>query len=161
MNIELQQFVRDTGALFASAGGSTIGGRILGWLIVCDPPEQSLVEIQAAVGASKASVSTMTRMLVESGFIERAAGAEARRIAFRVREDAWTIMMERRFGLLTQLIETGERGRQALRGTPVRRRRQLDAMIEFCEFMREELFGISDRWRRRSLGGKRKSAKRS
>ncbi len=161
MKAGLQQFIRDMGALFASAGGSAIGGRILGWLIVCDPPEQSLAGIQAAVGASKASVSTMTRLLVESGFIERAAGADPRRTAFRVREDAWNIMMERRFGLLTQLIETGERGRLALRLTPVERSRQLDAMIEFCGFMREELSGISERWRRRNLGGKRKAAKRS
>jgi DNA-binding transcriptional regulator GbsR (MarR family) len=161
VNTELQQFIRDMGALFASTGGSAISGRILGWLIVCDPPEQSLVEIQAAVGASKASVSTMTRMLVESGFIERAAGNDARRIAFRVHEDVWSIMMERRFGMLAQLIETGERGRQALRGTPVRRRRQLDAMIEFCGFMHEELSGISQRWRRRNVGGKRKASKRS
>ena len=154
MKAGIQRFVREMGALFASSGGSAIGGRILGWLMVCVPPEQTLAEIQSAVGASKASVSTMTRMLSEAGLIERAAGADARLIAFRVRDDAWTIVMERRFGLLTQLIETGERGIVALGGARTGRRRQLDAMIEFCEFTREELAGISERWRRRRDGRK-------
>ena len=161
MKSEIQRFVRDLGAVFSSAGGSDIGGRIMGWLMICDPPEQSLAEIQAAVGASKASISTMTRMLVESGFIERAAGVDSRRIAFRMRDDAWTRVIERRFGILNQLIETGKRGKRALGPASSRRNRQLDSMIEFCSFMRDEMSGMAERWRGRNGRSRRKTKKRS
>jgi DNA-binding transcriptional regulator GbsR (MarR family) len=149
------------GAIFAGAGGSDIAGRIIGWLMISDPPEQSLAEIQTAVGASKASVSTMTRMLVEAGFIERAAGSDVRRLAFRVREDAWSTVMQRRFGFLARLLEAGERARHSLRGAPAERRRRLDEMIDFYTFMGEELTGMLDRWRRYRDRGKRATAKRS
>ena len=36
-------------------GVPPIAGRILGWLMICDPPEQSAGEIAEAIGASRAS----------------------------------------------------------------------------------------------------------
>jgi hypothetical protein len=42
-----------------------ITGRILGWLMICDPPEQSPAEIAAAIGASRASLTTNIRLLIE------------------------------------------------------------------------------------------------
>lgn len=46
-------------------------GRALGWLLVCEPPEQSAAELAETLQASKGSISTATRVLLRLGFIER------------------------------------------------------------------------------------------
>jgi DNA-binding transcriptional regulator GbsR (MarR family) len=48
-----------------------IAGRILGWLMICETPEQSAGEIAAAIGASRASLTTNMRFLTASGFVRR------------------------------------------------------------------------------------------
>ena len=46
-------------------------GRILGWLSICVPAEQSAAQIAEAVGASRASLTTNLRLLSSVGFARR------------------------------------------------------------------------------------------
>jgi biotin operon repressor len=46
-------------------------GRVYGWLLICDPPQQSLTQLADALSVSKASVSTVARQLQEAGMVER------------------------------------------------------------------------------------------
>ena len=48
-----------------------ITGRILGWLMICDPPEQSAGEIAEAIGASRASLTTSMRLLTATELVHR------------------------------------------------------------------------------------------
>jgi len=64
-------------------------GRVLGWLLVCDPPEQSAADLAKALQASKGSISTSTRVLLRMGFIERVRTRGERFDRFRVQPDAW------------------------------------------------------------------------
>ena len=41
-------------------------------MLICDPPAQSAGELADVLGASKGSLSTMTRLLIQVGLIERA-----------------------------------------------------------------------------------------
>ena len=52
-------------------GGPRTMGRVYGWLLICDPPQQSLTELARTLSISKASVSTVARQLQEGGMIER------------------------------------------------------------------------------------------
>ena len=40
-----QHFVEEVGLLFEHAGLPRMAGRILGWLLICDPPHQSPGEL--------------------------------------------------------------------------------------------------------------------
>ncbi len=80
----LREWVEQTVMLLEQDGLPRMAGRIFGWLLVCDPPEQSMEELAAAVQGSKASMSTMTRLLVQSGLVEKVRPPGARRDAFRV-----------------------------------------------------------------------------
>jgi DNA-binding transcriptional regulator GbsR (MarR family) len=146
-----ERFLGEMGALFGAAGGTEISGRILAWLLICDPPEQTLTSIQNAVGASKASVSTVTRTLMEVGFIERTptAAPGARGISFRVSPGAWNTLLERRFEMLRRLLDLGKDASQMLSGAPPEARERVEQMIEFHSFVLGELEGTAKRWRRR------------
>ena len=69
-------------------GVPLIAGRVLGWLMICDPPEQSAQQIATAIGASRASLSTNLRLLGSVGFV-RASPPASRTVYYRVDDDAW------------------------------------------------------------------------
>jgi len=61
---EIQQWIERVAAAFAQHFGlPPVTGRILGWLLICNPAEQSASEIARAIGASRASLTTSMRLL--------------------------------------------------------------------------------------------------
>ena len=85
-----------------------ITGRILGWLMICDPPQQSPAQIAEAIGASRASLTTNMRLLIASGLVHRLTRSGGRTTYFRIDDDMWQKVIQRRiasmmsFGELTQ-----------------------------------------------------------
>ena len=71
MSPEEAEFVDRLGLFMEMLGGPRTMGRIYGWLLICDPPQQSLTELAHTLSVSKASVSTVARQLQEGGMIER------------------------------------------------------------------------------------------
>ena len=57
--------------LYEEMGGTRMAGRVSGWLLLCDPPVQSLTQIADTLGVSKAAVSTAARSLLQAGVVER------------------------------------------------------------------------------------------
>ena len=84
-----QQLTEDFGLFFEHLGVPRMAGRILAWLLICDPPEQTMQDLVDALGASKSSISTMTRMLINFRLIERLSLPGERRDFYRVRPDLW------------------------------------------------------------------------
>ena len=68
---EKVRFAVDFGVWFQEYGYSPTAGRVLGWLMVCDPPHQTAREIAEAVGASLGAISSTARELMRAGFVER------------------------------------------------------------------------------------------
>ena len=76
--------VEEFGLWFERSGLPRMAGRILGWLLVSDPPEQSLPDLAEQLQASTGSVSTDDRACLEQiGLIERASVPGERRVRFR------------------------------------------------------------------------------
>lgn len=62
---EEMHFVEDISLYFEQMGLPRMAGRVLGVLLICDPPAQSLTDLCERLQASKSSVSTTTRLLTE------------------------------------------------------------------------------------------------
>ncbi|MDT4998662.1 MAG: hypothetical protein QOK12_767, partial [Mycobacterium sp.] len=71
MSPEEAEFVDRFGLFMERLGATRTMGRVYGWLLICDPPRQSLTELAEVLSVSKASVSTVARQLQEGGMIER------------------------------------------------------------------------------------------
>lgn len=97
-----------------------IAGRILGWLTVCDPPEQTAGEIAAAIGASRASLTTNLRLLGSIGFTTQLTKPGSRTVYYRVDEDAWEKVVQRQVASLTSLGEIMHDGVALVGASPTR-----------------------------------------
>ena len=58
--------------------------RLLGYMLICDPPTQSTADLERALGVSRASISIATRLLQASGLLRRAAEPGARGYRFEI-----------------------------------------------------------------------------
>ena len=91
-----------------------ITGRILGWLMVCDPPEQSAGEIAQAIGASRASLTTNMRMLTVSNLVRRRSRPGGRTTYYRIDDDAWEKVIRQRIASMAAFCEIAEEGMRLL-----------------------------------------------
>src|SRR5512142_2974957 len=101
--LEERHFVEDVGLFFEQMGYPRMAGRILGWLLICDPPQQSSEQLAQVLLASKGSLSTMTRLLIQIGLIERVALPGERRDYFRLKPGAWPQLIKVQMQVMTGL----------------------------------------------------------
>src|SRR5262245_61103554 len=87
------ELVERCGMVLESEGLPRMAGRVLGYLLVADPPAQPVAEIRAALAASSGSVSTMTRLLIQAGYVDRVRRPGERRDYFAVRAQGWTAVL--------------------------------------------------------------------
>jgi predicted transcriptional regulator len=91
------QWVERVATFFAERYGlPPITGRILGWLMICEPPEQSAADIAQAIGASRASLTTNMRLLTGGGLVHRLTRSGGRTAYYRVDDDAWEKVIRQR-----------------------------------------------------------------
>ncbi|MFI7221364.1 GbsR/MarR family transcriptional regulator [Micromonospora maritima] len=100
-----------------------IAGRILGWLMICDPPEQSAGQIAEAIGASRASLATNMRLLTDAGFVRRRTRPGERTQYYRVEDDAWETVIRRRAASLTAFRDIAADGMELVGREDTRSRR--------------------------------------
>jgi DNA-binding MarR family transcriptional regulator len=68
-----RQYAEEAALVLEGMGLTRAYGKILGWLLICEPPAQRGTEIAAKLGLSKGSVSAGLRMLESTGLVRRVA----------------------------------------------------------------------------------------
>jgi hypothetical protein len=130
------QLVEELAHAFAAFGVPRMAGRILGQLLVSDEPYDSLDSLASALGASKASMSTMARLLVGAGLIERVAVPGGRRDHYRVRPGAWPELNRDRLEALSRLGTVASTGGDSLA-----------ELARFCAIAERDLRALPNRVR--------------
>lgn len=103
MNSEQSEFVEAFGRFYESFSGARTAGRMLGWLMICDPPERTAAELVDDLGVSTGSVSTVARALASVGLLERTTFPGKRSSYYRLREHAWLEAMNARMAGINEL----------------------------------------------------------
>jgi DNA-binding transcriptional regulator GbsR (MarR family) len=143
---EKKDFAEEVGLFFEQTGLPRIAGRVLGWLLISDPPYQTLNELMEALRASKGSISTMTRLLIQMGFIERFSLPGQRRDYFRIKPGAWYQITQRHLLQLTSFRQLAERGLGLLKDDDPQLQRRLADVREMYAFFEQELPAVLQRW---------------
>ena len=144
---DMHEFVESFGLSWEGAGLTRMTGRILGWLLICDPPHQTMHEMTEALQSSRSSISTGTRMLIRMGIIERVSLPGQRRDHYRVVHDFWSRVLEEKAQQFTEFRRLAEQGLSLLEGASHTRRQCLEEMRDLYAFMEREYPLVMSHWR--------------
>jgi DNA-binding transcriptional regulator GbsR (MarR family) len=133
MSPEEAEFVDRLGLFFEFLGATRTMGRIYGWLLICDPPQQSLTQLADALSVSKASISTVARQLQEGGMVERLPSPNRQHV-YRVTSGGFTSVMDTQLSRMRLGIEAAAFGLSVLGEDRVEQRERVEDFRDFCEF---------------------------
>lgn len=142
-------FADHTGRLFARRYGmAPMLGRLLGYLAVCDPPEQSIAELADALLASRSAIAGAANTLETLRMIQRSRAAGERMDRVRIdRSYNQTTGFDP-----TEYREQGDLAREGLRmladASPERRAILLE-WAAFADFLVDRLPVLEQEWQER------------
>jgi DNA-binding MarR family transcriptional regulator len=123
-------------------------GRLLGYLAVCDPPEQSIGELAEALLASRSAIANAVKILETSNAVRRSRAAGERMDRVRI-----NVSSPEALGIdVSEYEELGElvrEGLDVLADAPQERRAVLLEMSAFAEFLSEQVPRLREEWQAR------------
>jgi DNA-binding transcriptional regulator GbsR (MarR family) len=134
------------GLFFEQLGYPRMAGRILGWLLICEPPLQSIEELAQTLHASKGSLSTMSRLLIQVGLVERTSLPGERRDFFRLKPGAWRRLITVQLQVMTELHQVVERGLALVDDDIPADYHRLREAHDLYAFLERELPALLRRW---------------
>ena len=144
-----RQFIEDMGDLMDEHGMPHMAGRVIGALLVSDPPHRSLDELAEELQASKGAISMSTQLLIRLGIIEKISIPGERRRYYRVQPGIWSELFLRRDEHVDRHRHVAEAGLALLADKPIEARMRLLEMLVFFDFIAQELPGFEKRWSER------------
>ena len=141
------RFVEEVALGFERQGLFRMAGRVIGWLLICDPPEQTFNELVEVLGASKGSISSAMKFLGPSGWVERVSHPGDRKTYYRFRPGSLlesTRAQSQHYGEFRRVIQGGI---ELLSDQPARRER-LEAVHDLYEWLEREIPALLQRWER-------------
>lgn len=88
-NPRLQAKVEQLGIAFERLGYSPMNARVMGFLLLADPPYKDFYEIRDFLSASKSSISNALNYLMNEGAVDYLTFSGDRRRYFRLNPDNW------------------------------------------------------------------------
>jgi hypothetical protein len=122
-------------------------GRLLGYLAVCDPPEQSIGELADALLASRSAIAGAVKALESVHAVRRVRMAGER--MDRVRFDLSSRSMGLDISEYEELSELAREGLEVVRGAPAERRAAIVEMSAFADFVLERIPVLQREWQAR------------
>jgi DNA-binding transcriptional regulator GbsR (MarR family) len=143
-----RSFIEDVGMIFKESALPRMAGKIFGSLLICYPPYQSAGELMTYTGGSKASISTMTRLLIQLGLIERTGIPDKKGIYFKLREDSYSALIERKMTFIRSLKATMDKGLNLISPDDKERRHKLEEIRDLYLFFEEKLPTLIELWKK-------------
>ena len=140
------QFAEQFGIFFEKVGFPRMAGRVWGYLLTCNPPEQTAEELSKAVQASRSSVSTMTRLLIQLGLLERVGIPGRRSGYYRVRSGGFTEILRAKMQFTTEVRRIAEHGLKFLESEPPSVRKHLEEYRDLCIFFEKQFPMLIEKW---------------
>lgn len=139
-------FAEEMGVQFERLGTTRMLGRVLGALMVADPPEITAEDLAVFLQASRGSISQATRQLIQLGLIERINRTGVRRDYYRVRPNAWVEASRHRTDEIHAMQALFKRGLRTMHDASDEARLALEHSLRFMEFWERESQAVFARW---------------
>jgi len=123
-------------------------GRLLGYLAVCDPPDQTINELADALLASRSAISNAVKAVESMHLLARTRSAGERMDRVRVElTSAGAMGMD--VSEYAELAGLAREGLEVLEGTPAERRAVLLEVSAFADFLLEQMPRMQREWEAR------------
>lgn len=139
-----QKFIENIGMFFETQRLPRLAGRMVGLLLISNPPEQTTNDIGETLGMSKGSVSTMTRLLMQMGMIEKVSPFGSKRDYYRIHPRVSERMLQARQGEFEQLLSLVEQGLEILDAEDESSRQRLVELSTMCKIVVAEVPKLVD-----------------
>jgi DNA-binding transcriptional regulator GbsR (MarR family) len=133
------RFVEEMGQFLSSLGMTPMSGRMWGWLLICDPAEQTAADIATALQASRGAISGTARLLATSGLIHRATKPGDRREYFSAPPEGLDLMLGSASAIYRQMRAIAERGLASIADRPPESRARLQEFHDVMAFVEREV----------------------
>jgi DNA-binding transcriptional regulator GbsR (MarR family) len=132
-------FVEEMGSFLAGLGMTPMAGRMWGWLLICDPPEQTAAQVADALQASRGAISGTARILANAGLVRRSTRRGDRREYFSAPPDALDQMLASASATYRQMRLIAERGLAATVDRSPASRARLQEFHDVLAFVEREV----------------------
>jgi len=140
-------FIEKLGFNSEIQGHPRMAGRVMGWLLVCEPPWQSVAEIAMALQSSRSAVNAVVNRMVEFGMFERVAIPGERTTYYRIHSDGGDLLFDNVVANLRQMRSLAELGLEALSWREPEANRRLEDLRAMHAFMEQQMPLMLERWK--------------
>ncbi|WP_327148461.1 GbsR/MarR family transcriptional regulator [Nocardia sp. NBC_01329] len=139
-------FADAVGRHFARQNGlPPMTGRVVGWLLICDPAQQTIAEMSEGLHVSRSAVAGAVTQLEEWSWIQRSRAAGERGDRVELDSAIWVRLLDKTEGHRS-LASLAQRGLDLLDGAPDTRRSRLLEAAAFADFLTERMPAIAAEW---------------
>lgn len=126
-------------------GFTPIAGRLLGYLLICDPPNQSISDLSEALLASRSAVTGAVKVLEQYRIVQRTRVAGQRMDHVRLDPGG---LAPRGFAADTYIVQAdlAREGLALLTDAPSERRAVLEEAAALFDFLAERLPAVLAEW---------------
>jgi hypothetical protein len=133
------EFVEEMGQFLGSLGMTPMSGRMWGWLLICEPQEQTAAQIAGELHASRGAISGTARLLATSGLIRRSTRPGDRREYFSAPPGGLESLLASAGALYHRLGEIAEHGLAATADHTPASRARLEEFRDVMAFVELEV----------------------
>jgi DNA-binding MarR family transcriptional regulator len=141
-------FVEAMGQFLGSSGMTPMAGRMWGWLLICDPPEQSAADLALELKASRGSISGTARLLTTAGLIHRTTRRGDRREYFSVPPGGFEALFETAMAAYGRFNRITAHGLTLMTDRPSAARARLQEVHDIYAFLEREFPALLERFHR-------------
>jgi len=146
MTDEEAAFVEAMGLFLGTYGMTPMAGRMWGYLLICDPPEQTAEEVARALQASRGAISGTVRLLEPIGFIRRTRRGGDRREYLSAPPGTFMAFVGNAGAIYRRLRLVIEQGLEAISDKPPPLRTRLEEAHEFIAYIEREIPAVLERF---------------
>jgi DNA-binding transcriptional regulator GbsR (MarR family) len=143
------EFIEGFARLMESRGVPRAAGRIFSFLQVSDPPEQTASQIAHALGISLGTVSSMTRLLMQAGWVERLSRRGERQARYRTSAGLMNLTVDGVMEPTRRARQLTQRGLELMADRPASDRARLTELNAVYSFFEEWLPMLLEQWHQR------------
>jgi DNA-binding transcriptional regulator GbsR (MarR family) len=143
---EFLRFADEVGLFYEDLGYPRIWGQTIGWLMVCEPRDQSAKDLATVLRVSRDTMGSTIRSLIRGGLVARRTRAGENRAYYWINPGAWSAIFEQQHQSAKRLHGIAEQGLALLDGESPERRQRLEELENLAVFYEQESQALIKRW---------------